>query len=53
MDVWTIKAYKMVDGKQSLDMWASGLSHRHADSYFKSLRNSNEYSTVEMKKSCN
>lgn len=46
---WAVKAYKMIDGKELLDEWASGFSHNQADQYFKSLRDTNEFSKIEMK----
>lgn len=50
MNNWTIKAYQMVDGKNTLVEWASGFSHKHAKAYFKCLRDTNEFSMLEMKK---
>lgn len=50
MDIWSVTAYKIVNGKESLVQWASGFSHFHAQKYFKQLRNTNEFSKLHMHK---
>ena len=48
MTLYTVKAYQRKDGVDSLSEWATGFKHFQASSYFKSLRDSNEFWKVEM-----
>lgn len=50
MDNWSVTAYKMINGKESLVEWASGFSNTHAKTYFKRLRDTNEFSKIHMHK---
>lgn len=50
MENYEVKSYKLIDGKEQLQEWGSGFSYNHAKSYFQSLYDSNEYSTVRMTK---
>ena len=49
-DSWTINAYTFNAGYYQLAEFASGLSHSHADKFFKRLYNSNKFAKLEMVK---
>lgn len=48
MDNYSVKAYKFIDGKEELQVWAAGFSHKHAKNYFECLYKSDEYSSIRM-----
>lgn len=45
---WTINAYTFNSGYYQLAEFASGLSHTHADTFFKRLRDTNRFAKIEM-----
>jgi hypothetical protein len=45
---WTINAYTFNAGYYQLAEFASGLSHAHADKFFKQLREKNLFAKIEM-----
>lgn len=45
---WTINAYTFHGGYYRLAEFASGLSHHHADKFFKRLRDTNRFAKIEM-----
>ena len=45
---WTINAYTFKNGYYQLAEFASGLSHAHADKFFKQLREKNIFAKIEM-----
>tara|TARA_R110000868_G_scaffold319821_2_gene580800 strand:+ start:302 stop:466 length:165 start_codon:yes stop_codon:yes gene_type:complete len=49
-DSWTINAYTFKAGYYQLAEFASGLSHFHADKFFKQLRDTNKFAKLEMVK---
>ena len=48
MKFYTVKAWRLENGAEQLSEWATGFKHTQAVSYFKSLRNSNDFWKVEM-----
>jgi hypothetical protein len=50
-DSWTVKAYTFNDGNYEMVEWASGFAYKQADTYFKSLYDSNAFAKLEMTKS--
>lgn len=47
---WRINAYTYRDGYYQLVEFASGLSHAHADKFFKVLRDTDSFAKIEMTK---
>lgn len=45
---WIINAYTFNAGCYQLAEFASGLSHSHADKFFKRLRDTNRFAKIEM-----
>ena len=45
---WTINAYTFNAGYYQLAEFASGLSHAHADKFFKQMRETNRFAKIEM-----
>tara|TARA_B110000858_G_scaffold124779_1_gene142227 strand:- start:340 stop:534 length:195 start_codon:yes stop_codon:yes gene_type:complete len=45
---WVINAYTFNAGYYQLAEFASGLSHAHADKFFKRLRDTNRFAKIEM-----
>ena len=48
MKSYEIKAYIWKDAKNTLAEFGSGFSFRHADQYFKRLRDTNKFSMITM-----
>ncbi len=48
MESYTVKAYVWKNGSKELVEWASEFTHRQADQYFKSLRDSEKFAKIEM-----
>jgi|TARA_B110000977_G_scaffold74285_1_gene100481 hypothetical protein len=50
MTSYSVKAYKMVNGREELHEWATGFSHFQGKKFFQNLYDTNEFSKLVMKK---
>lgn len=48
--MWTVNAYTFNSGYYQLAEFASGMSHQHADKFFKRLRETDRFAKIEMVK---
>lgn len=49
-DLYTVKAFKVVNGVEELAEWVTGFNQRQANSYSKELAENKEYDIVTVKK---